>query len=31
LQSLPGDELEVLAEIKATHAGVFNPASYGLA
>jgi methanol--5-hydroxybenzimidazolylcobamide Co-methyltransferase len=31
LQSLPGDELEVLAEMKATHAGVFNPASYGLA
>jgi methanol--5-hydroxybenzimidazolylcobamide Co-methyltransferase len=31
LQSLPGDEAELLAEMKTTHAGVFNPASYGLA
>ena len=31
LQSLPGDEAELLAEMKETHAGVFDPASYGLA
>ena len=30
LQSLPDDEAQLLAEMKATHAGVFNPASYGL-
>ncbi len=31
LRSLPGDEVELLAEMKEIHAGVFNPASYGLA
>jgi len=31
LQSLPADEAELLAEMRSTHAGVFDPASYGLA
>jgi methanol---5-hydroxybenzimidazolylcobamide Co-methyltransferase len=31
LQSLPGDEAGLLAEMRETHAGVFDPASYGLA
>jgi methanol--5-hydroxybenzimidazolylcobamide Co-methyltransferase len=31
LQSLPGDEAQLLAEMKDTHAGVFDPASYDLA
>jgi hypothetical protein len=30
LQSLPGDEAGLLAEMKQTHVGVFDPASYGL-
>jgi methanol--5-hydroxybenzimidazolylcobamide Co-methyltransferase len=30
LQSLPGDEALLLAEMKETHAGVFDAASYGL-
>ena len=31
LQSLPGDEASLLDEMKETHAGVFDSASYGLA
>ena len=31
LQSLPDDEAELLAEMKETHAGIFDPESYGLA
>ena len=31
LQSLPADEAELLAEMRSTHTGVFDPASYGLA
>jgi methanol--5-hydroxybenzimidazolylcobamide Co-methyltransferase len=30
LHSLPGNEAELLAEMKETHAGAFNPACYGL-
>jgi methanol--5-hydroxybenzimidazolylcobamide Co-methyltransferase len=30
LNSLPGNEAELLAEMEQTHAGVFDPASYGL-
>jgi len=30
LQSLPADEARLLAEMKETHASVFDPASYGL-
>jgi methanol--5-hydroxybenzimidazolylcobamide Co-methyltransferase len=30
LQSLPADEASLLDEMRSTHAGVFNPASYGL-
>jgi hypothetical protein len=30
LNSMPAEEAELLSEMKEAHAGVFDPASYGL-